>query len=175
MLGDETLTRWFLSHGANPTVYGEPGATMLDVAAAQATPAAFDLLRAYGCRLEDSDALHSAAGEREGRPGRVEMMAHLLDLDMDINALGKRDHPLFRLLVLHAAVASQRVDRIAFCLDKGADIQAKNAIGQTALQYAEAFGFRTSEVYMCRRFGLSDDEEAAALSLVEMRDKRVMF
>ena len=88
---DEVLVRWFLTHGADPNPYGaKAGSTILDVAAANATPTIFGLLISHGARLADSDALHSAAGEREKRPGRVEMMAHLLGLGFDINAMGRR-------------------------------------------------------------------------------------
>lgn len=152
---DEKLTRWFLSHGADPNGYGKPGSTILDVAAANSTPAVFELLITHGARLEDSDALHSAAGEREKRPGRVEMMAYLLELGMQINALGRREYPVSRRIgrgtPLHAAVATQDIDRIEFLLRNGADTGVRNTLGQTALEYAIAKTFAASEAFLKSR------------------------
>lgn len=149
---DEKLTRWFLSHGADPSAYGKPGSTILDVAAANSTPAVFELLMAHGARLEDSDALHSAVGEREKRPGRVEMAAYLLDLGMQINALGRREYPVSRRIgrgtPLHAAVTTQDIDRIDFLLRKGADTDVRNTLGQTPLEYAIAKTFTASEAFL---------------------------
>ena len=151
---DEKLTRWFLSHGADPNAYGSPGATILDVAAANSTPTIFELLLSHGAKLEASDALHSAMGEREKRPGRVEMAAYLLDLGLDINALGRRDYPPSRRIgrgaPLHAAVTSQQIDRIEFLLKRGAGIEVRNTLGQTPLEYAVAKRFATSEALLRR-------------------------
>ena len=149
---NEELTRWFLSHGADPNAYGKPGSTILDVVAANSSPTIFDLFIAHGARLDDSDALHSSAGEREKRPGRVEMVAHLLDMGMDINAIGRRDYPPSRRIgrgtPLHAAVGSRELDRIDFLLEKGADMEVRNTLGQTPLEYAVAKGFATSEAFL---------------------------
>ena len=162
---DENLVRWFLAHGADPNPYGtKAGSTILDVAAANATPAIFDLLVSHGARLADSDALHSAAGEREKRPGRVEMMAHLLDLGFDINAMGRRDYPPSRCIgrgtSLHAAVHTQQTDRVNFLVQRGANLEIRNTLGQTPLEYAVAKGFATSETV------LKSAEEAARRSAV---------
>ncbi len=149
---DERLTRWFLSRGAQPAAYGQPGSNLLDVAAANSSPVVFDLLLAHGAKLEDSDALHSAAGEKEKQPGRIEMMAHLLDLGMDINAIGRREYPAGRRIgrgtPLQSAVAPEEVERIEFLLKRGADREVKNTLGQTPLEYAIARGFATSEAVL---------------------------
>lgn len=149
---DEKLIRWFLAHGADPNAYGQPGSTILDVAAANSTPTVLDLLIAHGARLEDSDALHSAAGEREKKPGRVEMMSHLLHLGMDINALAQREYPAGRRIgrgtPLQAAVAPEEPDRIQFLIEHGANQEVKNTLGQTPLEYAIERGFTTSEAIL---------------------------
>ena len=150
---DEKLVRWFLAHGADPNPYGaKAGSTILDVAAANSTPTIFDLLISHGARLGDSDALHSAAGEREKRPGRVEMMAHLLGLGFDINVTGRRDYPPSRRIgrgtPLHAAVHTQQTDRISFLVQRGANLEIRNTLGQTPLEYAVAKGFTTSETML---------------------------
>lgn len=107
---------------------------------------------AHGARLEDSDALHSAVGEREKRPGRVEMAAYLLDLGMQINALGRREYPASRRIgrgtPLHAAVATQEIDRIEFLLRKGANMNVRNSLGQTPLEYTIAKRFAVSEAFL---------------------------
>ena len=165
IIRDEKLTRWFLAHGAKTNEFGKPGSTILDVAAANSTPAVFDLLIAHSAQLEDSDALHSAAGEREKKPGRVEMMNHLLDLGMDINALGRREYPAGRRIgrgtPLQAAVAPQEPDRIQFLIERGADKEVKNTLGQTPLEYATAKGFATSEALLRgkEKAGLSDSDK----------------
>ena len=147
-MSDEELTTWFLDHGADPNAFGKPGATILDVAAAGATPAVFDLLLKHQARLEDCDGLHSAAGELGGTPGRVTMMALLLDKGMDINALSKTEYPSTRgrgrETPLHAAVTSQQRDRIEFLIKRGADRSVKNTLGQTPWEYAVARGFDNS-------------------------------
>lgn len=163
---NEELTRWFLSHGANPNAYGKPGSTILDVAAANSGPAVFELLMTHGARLEDSDALHSAAGARKNRSGRVEMMAYLLDLGMDVNAIGRREYLPSRRIgrgaPLHAAVAAQEADRIEFLLKRGADVEVRNTLGQTPLEYAIAKEFTTSETTLINMRMEADREGASS-------------
>ena len=152
VIGNDRMTRWFLDHGADPNACGKPGSTILNVAAGNASIEIFDLLLAHGAKLEDSDALHSAAGNRTKKPGRVEMMAHLLDLGMDINALFRREHPPGRRVgrgtPLQSATGPQEVDRIMFLLERGADREVKNTLGQTPLEYAAAKGLTTSEALL---------------------------
>lgn len=73
------------------------------------------------------------------------MMQHLLDLGMDINALWRREFPPTRrrprITPLHAAVISQQRDRIMLLLNRGADREAKNVLGQTPMEYATSKGF----------------------------------
>ena len=145
---DESLTRWFLEHGANPSIVGEPGTNILDVIAANSTLTVFELLLQYGAKLEESNALHSAAGELKKTPGRVEMMKFLLDKGMDLNVLWRREYPAGRRMgrgtPLHAATSSQQPDRIMLLLERGADPEAKNTLGQTPLEYAIGKNLATS-------------------------------
>ena len=95
----------------------------------------------HGASVADSDALISAAGECERQPGRVEMLAHLLErYHIDINAIEDSSQPLGRDLgrgtALHAAVYAQEPTRISFLLEKGADPGIRNTLGQTALEFA---------------------------------------
>lgn len=140
VVDSEELTRWFLGHGADPNV---GSFSILDVTAANSSPAVLDLLIAHGAKLEESDALHSAAGECEGVPGRVEMMRHLLDdLGADVNAIEKRGVPAGRGLgrgtPLHSAAYAGRKERIVLLLDKGANRERKNTLGQTVVEFAVA-------------------------------------
>ena len=141
-----SLVQWFLDHGADPTLRGSragvPGAHMLEVAAASSSPAVLDVLLEHGLKLEQTDALHSAAGAFEARPERLDMMAHLLDLGMDINAIENKGQPSSRGTgkgtPLHSAVYADMKEHVAFLLEKGADKEVRNTLGQTVLEFAVA-------------------------------------
>ncbi|KAG8526394.1 uncharacterized protein KY384_000388 [Bacidia gigantensis] len=153
VIANETLTRWFLAHGADVNAIGKVGSTILDVAAANSSPAIFDLLVQHGARLEDSDALHSAAGARETKEGRVEMMKHLLDLGVfDVNALERREYPPSRRrgrgTPLHNAVLSEDVERLRLLLAYGTDLERENTMGETAEEFAADRGFKISEAFL---------------------------
>jgi len=128
--------------------HGKPDPNILDVAAANSTPAVFDLLLKHGAKLDDSGALYSAAGELEKVSGRVEMMSHLLDMGMDIDALWRRVFPAGRRIgrgtSLHAATSSQQHNRILLLLEKWAEMEVKNTLGQTPLEYAIGKDLTTS-------------------------------
>ena len=138
------LVRWFLDHGADPSLRGRragvQGAHMLDVAAASSSPAVLDLLIERGLKLEDSDALPSAISAVDGPEGRLEMVAHLLDLGCDINAVEKEAPPsstgLSSGTPLHTAVLIDNPDYVSFLLDKGADREARNTAGQNVTEFA---------------------------------------
>ena len=166
VLGNERVTRWFLENGANAN-FGKIGSTLLDVAAANATTQVFDLLVAHGARIEESDALHSAAGERENKPGRVDMMTHLLGMGFNVNAIGRRDYPPGRKIgrgtPLHAAMAPQQTERIDLLLRHGADTEVKNTLGQTPLEYTVEKGFRRSENFLRSAMGLEASQSGAII------------
>lgn len=137
----EPLVRFFLVHGANPNTCGPRRFNILDVAAANSTPEVFNLLVQHGANLEDSDALHAAAGAGEPKSGRIEIMAFLLDtVSMDINAIAKYGPPAGRGLgrgtPLHSAAFVQNRERIEFLLARNADVDVRNTLGQTALEFA---------------------------------------
>ena len=115
---------------------------MIEVAAASSSPAVLDVLLNHGSDLEDTDALHAAAGASEAPPGRLEMMAHLLDLGMDMNAIEQRGQPGSRGTgkgtPLHSAVYVDEKEHVAFLLKKGADKEVRNTLGQTAIEFAIA-------------------------------------
>ena len=76
-------------------------------------------------------------------------MTYLIDLGMDINAIWRRDYPpswrIGRGTPFHAAVGAREVDRIEFLFTRGADVEVKNTLGLTPLEFAVANGFTTSE------------------------------
>ena len=115
---------------------------MLDVAAACSSIEVLDLLIEHGLKLEDSDALHSVAGAIAGPPGRLDMMAHLLTLGMNINAIEKAGQPESRGIgrgsPLHSAVCVELEEHVAFLLERGADKKVKNTLGQDVTEFARA-------------------------------------
>ena len=117
-------------------------AHMLDVAAACSSIEVLDLLIEHGLKLEDSDALHSVASAIDGPPGRLNMMAHLLTLGMDINAIEKVGAPKSRGIgrgsPLHSATYLELEEHVAFLLENGADPTIKNTLGQNVMDFARA-------------------------------------
>ena len=94
---DEALVKLLLAHGADPNLgsqifnISDPltpsinnSGEALDAAAAESSIAVFDLLLSRGAKLENSFPLHAAAGSSEDS-GRIPMMAHLLELGVDID------------------------------------------------------------------------------------------
>ena len=146
----ESLVRFFLANGANPNSCGPRRFSILDVAAASSTPEVFNLLLQHGANLDDSTALHAAAaGAGETTSGRIEMMAFLLDtVKMDINAIAKHGPPAGRGLgrgtPLHSAAFVQKRETIEFLLARNADVDARNTLGQTALEFAGEWGLDES-------------------------------
>lgn len=125
--------RWFLEHGADPNIHGSKGECPLDVASSSLSLNAVELLLQYGAKIENSNALHAAAGARREDPRFILMMGYLLDRGADINALEyqanlepfqqkMRRNPTVALgTALHEAACRGHKDRIQFLLDRGAD------------------------------------------------------
>ena len=77
------------------------------------------------------------------------MIAFLLDtVRMDINAIAKYGPPAGRGLgrgtPLHSAAFVQKRETIEFLLARNADVDAKNTLGQTALEFAGEWGLDES-------------------------------
>lgn len=83
------------------------------------------------------------------------MITHLLDMGMDVNVLWRREYPAGRRMgrgtPLHAAASSQQRDRIQLLVERGADLEAKNTLDQTPLQYAIGKNL-TMSVEMLKRY-----------------------
>lgn len=142
---DESLVRWFLSHGADPNfgqqrsrdTLGEGpvsnSGAALETAAANCGPAMVDLLLAHGAKLDNSLALHTAViGAERTSSERIAMMDHLIKLGADINKLGDIAFLIGGGTPLHVAASLGRLEETGWLLEHGADITKKNMFGYPA-------------------------------------------
>lgn len=111
------------------------------MAAAISTVKIFDLLLAYGARLEDSHPLYAAASGTHS-PERVAMMEHLLNLGVDINAQRDPGDYYCSGTALHYAILRCQPDNVRFLIAHGADPGVRNKGGKTAWECAERHGGR---------------------------------
>ena len=69
-----------------------------------------------------------------------------------MNAIERRQYPAARRkgqgTPLHAAIATQDVERLQLLLAEGADLEGRNTLGQTAQEYAAERGFVISEGFL---------------------------
>lgn len=147
VLKDEELVKWFLSHGADPTLAppgpGQPKSSLvsnpgyiLRLAAYSSSTATIDLLLEHGARLDKSFALNSAAVKENN----TAMMEHLIELGADLNGFQGGPYVSFQGTPLHRAIRSGRVENVRFLLEKGADPYFKDSPwGGTPLEEAERF------------------------------------
>ncbi|OQO09632.1 hypothetical protein B0A48_05034 [Cryoendolithus antarcticus] len=135
------MVRFLLSRGATPhgSVECRGGITTLECAAQDADVEMVQLLLDYGVAMPNNGPLVLAAGA-----GRVATVELLLGQGADINELGviRRDE---RCLIdletpLHRAVRKGHTEVIATLLNAGADINVRNARGQTVVELAKACG-----------------------------------
>ena len=92
----------------------------LDIAASKSSIAVIDLLLEHGATIENSLALHKAAGSGAGDE-RVPIMAHLIALGYDANATDdiRKNHALGT--PLHYAISARSLAKVEFLLQHGAD------------------------------------------------------
>lgn len=136
----------FLDWGADPNALGPDGLTPLDGAAGVATPSTFDLLLAKGAKLRDCYPLHQAVARHGLESTAIEMIDHLLDLGVDINAIQFQNHPERVQMIdldkdlgtpLHCAARSGSYTRVVHLLEKGADSKKHSSKGNSVLSWAE--------------------------------------
>jgi ankyrin repeat protein len=150
---DPVVVRYLLDQGANPNLgpaigdgIGESSAfrlvsdsgAILQSAAMHGNIESFDLLLAHGAVLSNAATMHAAAGEE-----KIEMMAHLLKLGVDVDQRDTYrtmgfpcyDSPLLRAMDLGKPRA------VRFLLDHGASTLRKLpgpiGTGMTAMDLAE--------------------------------------
>jgi len=142
------VLKWLLDYGADPNAISPHNSTALAFAANHATPAEVDLLIAHGARLEGSNALHGAVSrEHTLDEERFEMMQHLLDLGIDVNAIKTRHVRPQRLPsrrggrgpALHDAIRARKAGRVRWLLEHGADVSVRLEGRKTALEWAEEY------------------------------------
>jgi hypothetical protein len=91
----------------------------LNAAAKFATILVFDLLLEKGAQLEWSIPLHMAAGAR-GDGERIPMVAHLLQLGVDVNGLDDVQGPYRKGTPLNYAIMARNPKMVRFLLENGA-------------------------------------------------------
>lgn len=172
VLDDEKLTRWFLAHGADPNAACDYGYTPLGIGCSYAPLHIIQLLIAHGGDVRQTDALHGAASG--GRPGRVEVLAYLLDCGAPIDAIDREHHKLgFHSFsawglgtALHCAAQKGHLDEAALLLERGANRDIKDTRGRTALELAQKYGHE--EVVKL----LSDWPSASMMSMTTIKQEK---
>ncbi|KAI4124312.1 MAG: hypothetical protein LQ338_004865 [Usnochroma carphineum] len=156
-----------LSHGANPNSRGAPGFCLLDIAALHGPLEAVKLPMDHGADIwPTSAALHAAA--QGDAPDRIPVMAYLGERGADINGLamdysgpsealrsGRKGTPL------HTAMKWVNEEAKAWLLERGADAEAKNELGESPDECG-------------RRFDKDGSERALRLRRALMRKRRIM-
>lgn len=126
---DLAWASWCLEHGADPNLgaFSQVWSPLATAVQSGASTEMIDQLLKYGARLDESDALVTAA-----ECGRVDMVKHLLDRGAKIDEVG------FRYCLgdgsrrenagsaLHSAVAAGNADIVTLLLDHGADVNLKD-------------------------------------------------
>lgn len=140
-MGNESLVKWFLEHGADPNIHGAKNECPLDVTAYECNCAVVELLLQHGATIKDSNALHAAAKSREDDSACILMITYLLDHGADINALedqGSRQYTK-RMdnqesgTALHCAVRARKKECVRFLLECGANPRVLDTAGFDAM------------------------------------------
>ncbi|KAL8832367.1 MAG: hypothetical protein Q9170_004903, partial [Blastenia crenularia] len=158
VLDDEKLVRWSLAHGAQPDLpvgsyklnaaYESPmtSGDCINIAASKSSIVVLDLLFEHGATKGDGIPLHMAANNGTGDE-RISMMAHLLDLGYDVNAVAfgevRNDAAGGRYAIgtpLHYAVTAQSLAKLEFLLQKGSDPHLSVGQRGSAFALAESMG-----------------------------------
>jgi ankyrin repeat protein len=135
--------KWFLEHGADPSLNDDGLSSPLDSAACKGTTTTISLLLKHGAKLDESNALQAAAIGSLGIP----MMEYLLDCGFDINAFDVSKKPVLTRggigTALHMAAKEGYKDRVQFLLERGAlrDIKREDKVcSMTPAEWAKRHG-----------------------------------
>jgi len=140
--------KWLLDHGANPNMgpsvvfqvgrEAVPDSGMaLQLAACWSTISTLDLLLEHGAQLEHSFPMHDAAGSGDER---ISMMAHLIELGVDVNGLDSARVRFRHGTPLHCAVGELNFGTVRFLLNNGADPNVEDVYGVTPIEAAQKMG-----------------------------------
>ena len=154
-----TVFKMLLDHGANPNMQlfyrpakarGGPlsrGTTPLIRAASNGDVDLMRLLLEYGAQADLPQAdlqtpVSALAGARGNRGRLPEGLKLLLEAGVDVNVMSVPHHlqRAFGGTPLHYAVKARNTNMVEALVDAGADINAKDVDGLTALDYAESRG-----------------------------------
>lgn len=151
---NETLVRWMLNHGADPSreeappahhtpfdgpAYAHSGAS-LNAAASSGSLEVFNLVIEHGANLENSVAVHRAAASWNEGSERLPIMARILELGTDVNGLDELEGPYGCGTALHHATICNMNARAKFWLANGADPLTHSRMGVSSFQEAKDRG-----------------------------------
>lgn len=145
VLTNEAAVKWLLDHGASPNmgpcvvfqigreVVSDSGMA-LQLAACSSSISTLDLLLEHGAKLENSFPLHDAAGTGDER---IPMMAHLIELGVDVNGLDTARVRYRSGTPLHCAVGGRHIGILRLLLENGADPNIEDVHGLTPIEAAK--------------------------------------
>lgn len=115
---------------------GNGGLTPLQLAAVSGRSDVFELLKARGASLISIDAFGFTTIHRAVQANSVDIVRSLLNAGVNVDTRGgvRNETPL------HRAARQGMTDCISYLLEQGADIMARDASGESAIQIAEAAG-----------------------------------
>lgn len=115
---------------------GNGGLTPLQLAAVEGRFDVFEVLKARGASLESIDAFGFTTIHRAVQANSVDVVRSLLNAGVNVDTRGgvRNETPL------HRAARQGMIECISYLLEQGADIEARDAVGENAIQIAEAAG-----------------------------------
>ncbi|KAL1869024.1 hypothetical protein Plec18167_008027 [Paecilomyces lecythidis] len=139
------MTIWLLDHGADPNALCSIDLTPMSYAIEYASIDIIRLLFDRGADIYKGQLLHHAI---ERQSDIIDVVALLLEKGVSINAKMYEDHYFsWRLYYfmglgtpLHRAAELGKIDVVRYLISQGADVNIKDAMGQTALDCAAKHG-----------------------------------
>ena len=145
---DEELTRWFLTHGADPNAKSDVDETPLSIAVRDTPFEMIKLLFDHGGSTEHGHLLHYAIARK--LPDRLEVFKWIFEKGgFRINDIMYQTDPRAFLqnefaglgTPLHSTTEGDHLDIVEILLSNGADPGVKNSLGNLPIMNARANGF----------------------------------